>query len=166
MRSVGGWPLLDGASWQEVPWWTLVSKTVSRSIISVVTDTLEETDNAYQIILGPNLNPKYSPFGLALFEIFPDAVNQSKALAISLGADPTTVEKDISDVQQLSKELFTLYQSHPVTNPSMTSMFDLRSANTMMSRSTEAMQGVSRCILDGVGPINTLHRLAKPLFFI
>ena len=41
-KSVGGWPILDGASWKEVPWWTIVSKTVSRSIISVVTDKLLE----------------------------------------------------------------------------------------------------------------------------
>ena len=42
MASVGGWPILDGDAWKEVPWWKMVTKTVSRSIISVMTDKLLE----------------------------------------------------------------------------------------------------------------------------
>ena len=42
MASVGGWPILDGSAWKEVPWWKILTKTVSRSLVSVVTDRLLE----------------------------------------------------------------------------------------------------------------------------
>ena len=49
MASVGGWPILEGPVWKEVPWWQLASKTVSNVIISVVTDTLLEPGETEQI---------------------------------------------------------------------------------------------------------------------
>ena len=45
-------------------------------------------------------------------------MEKSKAVAISLGADPITIEKDISDIMIFGKELAQIYGSHPVTKPS------------------------------------------------
>ena len=161
MKSVGGWPILDGASWKEVPWWEIVSKTVSNLIISVVTTTLEEKGEMhkrykhwfccldtpgipddYHIILGPNLNPRYIPWGIALFDLFPEAAEKLKYLALSLGADSNMIDKDISDVKQFLVDLNHITMSNPVTNPAITSNFGLRNEIPMMFRSSKLMQGV------------------------
>ena len=42
IKTVGGWPLLEGKAWKEIPWWKMVSNSLSNSIFSVVTSTFLE----------------------------------------------------------------------------------------------------------------------------
>ena len=51
LKSVGGWPLLDGKAWKEVPWWKMVANSLSNSILSVTTTTLLEAGESQQWLL-------------------------------------------------------------------------------------------------------------------
>ena len=50
------------------------------------------------------------PLGLGVPE-------SAKTLALSLGADPIRIEKDMSEMEQFSKELSAISIAHPVTKP-------------------------------------------------